>query len=143
MKNPTDIFADDDRSIDTYHMTRIHWYFFVEYLLMQSGYFVTDLLAPVKDKLNCHHLSISKELLEFMYFLIFEYVHHRRVYKGAVGRSNFKQYMENIQFFVDVAKREYEDLFGIKEFMSESAVKVKHENTIKFYKYYYYYLYFH
>jgi hypothetical protein len=132
-KNPNDIFENDE-NIDRVHKFRVHWYFFVEYLLILSGYCVADLLQPITDKMSCHHYSVVHELLGFIYFLIFEFVYHRRVYKGAIGRSNFLQFRETIQFFVGVASCEYEDLFGKCEGMTDDEFKLKQENAVKFYK---------
>jgi hypothetical protein len=101
---------------------------------MTAGYCVADLLAPVKEKINCHYVSLPHELLGFIYFLIFEYVFHRRIYKGAVGRTNLCQFNDPLEFFVSVAYSEYEDLFGRNEDMTETDIKLRNDYSIKFYK---------
>jgi hypothetical protein len=111
-----------------------HWYFLIEYLLTISGYSVGDLMLPVTTDLECHHATITAQLLGFMYFLVFEFLYHKNVYKGATGRSKFPQYIDAIQFFIDVATEEYDQCFAVNNDMIAAELVKQKTNILKFYK---------
>jgi hypothetical protein len=125
------IFNEQNGTADT---NRIHWYFLVEYLLITSGYSIGDLMLPVTSDFECHHSTITSQLLGFIYFLIFEFLYHKQIYKGAPGRSLFLQRADTIQFFVDVATEEYEQCFGVTDSKSAAELLEQRTQIIKFYK---------
>jgi hypothetical protein len=130
------IFSSDSDAVDEIHPKRLHWYFFVEYLLLKSGYCVGDLLAPVHDEMGCHISTIPHQLLGFMYFLIFEFTYYQRIYKGATGRSVFILKKDVIQMFINIAEHECESCFGHSpDSCTPAEVKRNKKFNIDFYKY--------
>jgi len=99
--------------------------------LITSGYSVGDLMAPVNTDFDFHNSTITAPLLGFMYFLLFEFVYHKQIYKGAVGRNKFPQCFDAIQFFIDVATDEYQFCFGVDDSMNAADQR---NNILKFYK---------
>ena len=90
-------------------MERAHFYFLLEYLLQKSGYALFNLLSPVLTYDDCHHNSISYQLMGFMYFLLFEFMYYQRTYSGSLGRDALVKRMAIINYFVDIADREFDD----------------------------------
>ena len=88
---------------------RQHFYFLLEYLLLESGYALFNLLSPVLNLADCHHFSISYQLMGFMYFLMFEFIYYQRIYSGSVGRDQLLSRMDVINYFVDIADKEWDD----------------------------------
>ncbi len=130
------IFSKDSNFDEVIHPQRLHWYFFVEYLLLKSGYCVGDLLATVDDEMGCHISTIPHQLLGFMYFLIFEYTYYQRIYKGATGRSMFILKKDVIQMFINIAEHECESCFGQSPDSENTAEVMRNKKfNIDFYKY--------
>jgi len=69
-----------------------------------------------------------------MYFLVFKFLYHKNVYKGATGRSKFPQYFDAIQFFIDVATEEYDQCFGVNNDVIAAEVVKQKNNILKFFK---------
>ena len=105
--DPTNVYSRrTDREWTHVIQERSHLYFLVEYLLQDSSYAVGDLNAPVKLFEQCHHHTITYQLLGFVYFLMFEFMFKRELYAGAEGKCKIPARMTAVSFFVDIASEE-------------------------------------
>ena len=127
--DPTNLYVGArDREWAHVRRERQHFYFLVEFLLQDSGYAVFDLFFPVENYHQCHHHSISYQLMGFVYFLLFEFMFHQRVYKASMGRDALQSRMAIIDYFVDIAEKEWDD------FNAPTDPKINNEIITHFYK---------
>ena len=109
-RDPVDLYSGAcDREWTHVRKERQHFYLLVEFLLVDSGYAVFNLLSPVLTLDDCHHNSISYQLMGFVYFLMFEFIYYQRTYTGSLGRDNLISRMAVINYFVDIADKEWDD----------------------------------
>ena len=127
--DPTDMYVGPkDKQWTHVRRERQHFYFLVEFLLQDSDYAVFDLRMPVENFADCHHHSISYQLMGFMYFLLYEFIFHQRVYTKSMGRDALKSRMAIINYFVDIAEKEWDD------FIAPTDPKINKEIFVAFYK---------
>ena len=110
---------------------RIHFYFFVEHLLKESGYAVGQLFSPVETYDRCHHKTIGVGMLGFVYFLLFEYMFKQKTYSGSPGRKLINSRREAVKYFMEVAEKECEDIACLEPGQTR---KQKREELVEFYK---------
>jgi hypothetical protein len=109
-RDPIDLYSGaGDKEWTHVRMERAHFYFLLEYLLQKSGYALFNLWSPVLTYDDCHHNSISYQMMGFMYFLMFEFMYHQRTYFGSPGRDKLLMCMPIINYFVDIAEKEWDD----------------------------------